>query len=76
MARLPVFVFSALLLLMGFPLIGIEKGGGPFTYVGSKECKDCHGEDAIGNQYKIWESSPHAKAYDLLIGEKAGIIAE
>ena len=47
-----------------------------FTYVGVKVCKECHGNDAIGNQYKIWALSPHAKAYNLLLGEKAAEIAK
>lgn len=47
-----------------------------YSYVGAKECKVCHGADAIGNQYKIWEGSPHAKAYRNLRTEKARQIGE
>jgi hypothetical protein len=47
-----------------------------YTYVGIKECKTCHSADAIGNQYKIWESSPHAKSYRNLRTEKAKTIGE
>ena len=38
-----------------------------FKFVGSKVCKECHGIGEIGNQYKIWKSSPHANAYKKLI---------
>ena len=31
------------------------------TYVGVEACKMCH-----ENQYKVWEASAHAKAYDVL----------
>jgi len=46
-----------------------------FKYVGAKACKECHGEDAIGNQYKIWKASPHSKASKILVGDKAVEIA-
>jgi len=46
-----------------------------FSYVGVEVCRECHGEEAIGNQYKIWSGSPHARAYLLLKGEKAVKIA-
>lgn len=47
---------------------GIKADG--FTYVGANVCKECHGEDAIGNQYAIWVSSPHAKAFFTLLTDK------
>ncbi|MGL4370144.1 MAG: multiheme c-type cytochrome [Spirochaetota bacterium] len=47
---------------------------GKYTYVGMKECRKCHESDAIGNQYRAWESSPHSKAWRNLRTEKAKII--
>ena len=51
-----------------------------FSYVGAQKCKTCHGSEAIGNQNKIWRSSPHAKAVLILryakarkIGAKYGV---
>jgi len=76
LTRLSVFLLTAFFLLIKFPLTGFEEEKDSFTYVGSKVCKECHGEDAIGNQYKIWALSPHAKAYNKLIGEKASEIAK
>ena len=76
MFRLPAFILSLSILLTGFPVSGLQDKEVSFTYIGSKACKECHGEDAIGNQYKIWSLSPHAKAYNLLIGEKAAVIAK
>jgi len=46
-----------------------------FTYTGSSACGECHSEEAIGNQFKIWRSSPHARAYRILKDEKALKIA-
>jgi putative hemolysin len=49
-------------------------------YIGMQTCIDCHGNDAIGNQYRVWTASPHAKAYQMLssaaslaIAKKSGI---
>ena len=47
-----------------------------YTYLGVQTCRTCHSADAIGNQYKVWESSPHAKAYRNLRTEKARAIAD
>lgn len=74
MNRLSAFFLSVSVLLAAYPLTGLDMER-RFTYVGSKVCKECHGEDAIGNQSKIWESSPHAKAYTLLLTEKGRTIA-
>lgn len=48
---------------------------GKFDYVGSAKCGMCHKSDAKGNQLKVWQASPHAKAYATLQGEKAKQIA-
>ena len=76
MLRLSAFLLISSLLFLIFPLEGFEDEIKSFKYAGSKVCKDCHGEDAIGNQYKIWSGSPHAKAYNILLGEKAAEIAK
>jgi hypothetical protein len=68
-------IFIASVIFVKFPAAGFEDRKDSFTYVGSKVCKECHGEDAIGNQYKIWAMSPHARAYKTLLGEKASEIA-
>lgn len=74
-----VLIFTFLLLIQSFnqfSLLGSENDIGFFTFIGSKGCKECHGDDVIGNQYKIWLLSPHAKAYNILISEKAAEIAK
>lgn len=76
MFRISAFLLLGSLLLIKYPLSGIEEGSNSFTYVGAKVCKECHANDSMGNQYKIWALSPHAKAYNLLLGEKAAEIAE
>jgi hypothetical protein len=74
--RLIVFLFFAVLFAVKFPLAGFDRKEKVFTYVGSKVCRECHGEDAIGNQYRIWMSSPHSKAYNRLLGGEAAEIAK
>lgn len=44
-------------------------------YVGTKTCAECHSREDLGNQYAIWQASPHARAYRLLYTERAGEIA-
>jgi len=58
------------------PYLKSEHDGKGFTFVGSQVCRKCHGFDAIGNQYKIWESSPHSKAYRKLLTAKGADIAK
>jgi len=73
--KMPAFLLFISLLLVSFPLAGLDEESNTFTFVGSKVCKECHGNDAIGNQYKIWALSHHAKSYNKLLGEKAAQIA-
>lgn len=68
-----LFIAAALPLML--VLSRVVDSRSSFTYVGVKVCRECHGEDAIGNQSAIWASSPHAKAYALLSGERAAEIA-
>ena len=76
MFKLPAFLSAVSIFLAGFPVSGLEDKDLSFAYIGSNACKECHGEDAIGNQFKIWSLSPHAKAYNLLLGEKAAEISK
>jgi hypothetical protein len=46
------------------------------SFVGIDACKKCHGANAIGNQYKVWITSPHAKAYQILSTSKSLSIAK
>ncbi len=45
-------------------------------YVGVSVCRKCHGSEAMGNQYRIWEASPHASAFIMLRLPKAKQIAK
>jgi len=40
-------------------------------FVGAKTCKKCHKKKKVGEQYKIWKGTKHAKAYELLGSKKA-----
>jgi len=41
-----------------------------FTFVGAGKCKLCHRAQKRGEQYVIWESGPHARAFSVLLSEK------
>lgn len=45
-------------------------------YIGVSKCKMCHMSDSKGNQYKHWQESKHAKAYETLASEEAKNTAE
>ena len=40
-------------------------------YVGAESCSRCHKKDKDGSQYKIWQGTKHAKAYETLGTAKA-----
>jgi hypothetical protein len=42
-----------------------------FKYVGAIKCKTCHNTAKNGEQFKIWQNSNHAKAYESLKSEEA-----
>jgi len=44
-------------------------------YIGVKKCKVCHNDNVGVNQYKIWQNSPHAFAFQRLKTAKAREIA-
>ena len=46
-----------------------------FKYTGSKKCKMCHSNPKSGAQFKQWETTRHAKAYETLASEAAKKIA-
>jgi hypothetical protein len=56
------------------PPVSGEKAAPKF--VGPKKCKLCHLAASTGAQFKVWEASPHAKAYESLLGPKAKEIAK
>lgn len=70
------FIMILLGLFSMIPLSGSDNENRSFTFIGSKSCKECHGLDDIGNQYKIWEKSPHAKTYARLTGQQGLEIAQ
>jgi formate-dependent nitrite reductase cytochrome c552 subunit len=42
-----------------------------FEYVGTKSCKTCHNKSKTGAQYKVWEQTAHAQAFETLKSEVA-----
>ncbi len=47
-----------------------------FDYVGVSKCKMCHKKEEKGAQFKKWEASPHAGAFETLKSEKSAQIAK
>lgn len=45
-------------------------------YGGVATCKVCHMTAKSGAQFKIWQASQHAKAFETLMGDKAKAIAK
>lgn len=71
-AIIPIFI----LIIASLLVITSGQSRERFQYVGAAVCAECHAEDAIGNQMKIWLASPHAKAFTALGGRKAADIAK
>jgi hypothetical protein len=68
-----VFLATALMLMFAEAPLHTKK---PYDYIGVSVCAlPCHNSEATGHQYKIWQSSGHARAVRLLSGEKAAEIA-
>ena len=59
-----IIAFSALILAQDFDYIGVSK------------CKMCHKKEEKGAQFKQWEASPHAGAFETLKSEKSAQIAK
>lgn len=75
--KILIFFPTVCLILIGFAILNATYiNANDFTYVGAGVCRKCHGESAIGNQYAIWVSSPHAKAFYTLLTEKGMAIAK
>ncbi len=47
-----------------------------FSFVGAKKCKKCHALKKYGAQYKHWETTGHAQAFETLKSEEAIAIAK
>lgn len=48
----------------------------PISYIGAKKCKKCHALKKYGAQYKHWETTQHAQAYETLLSDEAIAIAK
>ena len=44
-------------------------------YIGTKRCAMCHKKEETGNQYGVWQSLAHAKAYEILASAEAKAVA-
>jgi hypothetical protein len=51
--------------------LGLQNAPKVAQYVGSQKCKLCHKNKERGDQYDIWENSPHARAFSVLATAEA-----
>jgi Zn finger protein HypA/HybF involved in hydrogenase expression len=56
---------------LAFVLSSMGQNGDPAKLIGTKKCAMCHKKDETGNQYGVWQSKAHSKAYEMLAGEEA-----
>ncbi len=63
------------LLMAGVGFLVLQAEEKKFEYVGSEKCKICHKSEKSGNQWGIWESSKHAKAFETLASEDSKKVA-
>lgn len=69
-ARLIVTVSVVFTLAIAAMLSSANAGEKTHEFVGAKKCKMCHNKPKIGNQYKIWLDTKHAKAFEALASEE------
>ncbi len=58
-------------LTFAFIASGWSQSGDPAKLIGTKRCAMCHKKADKGDQYGVWMSKNHAKAYEILAGEEA-----
>ena len=60
-----------------FVFVVTAMGQAENKFVGVAKCKACHSVEKLGGlAYKVWEKTPHAKAYETLLGDAAKKIAQ
>ncbi len=74
MNRVKFVVLTVVLAVLTTVYMGY--GEGKFQYVGSKKCKVCHNSPKKGAQFKKWQESAHAKAYEVLASAESKEIAK
>ena len=66
---------AAMVALMSL-VVALAAHAAEHKYVGVAKCSMCHKAEAKGNQFGVWTKSAHAKAFEVLAGEKALKIAK
>lgn len=64
------------MLLCAVLILTAAVGLGQNKYTGTKLCSTCHKGGKGGNAYAVWEKSPHANAYKVLLSDDAKKIAK
>jgi len=74
-------VVTSILLALACAGLSLNAGAaedkpGEFKYVGKRSCRSCHSSKAVGGiEFRIWEKSPHAGAWQTLKSEEAKKVA-
>jgi len=71
-----LFALGCLCLLLFFSVREDVSGRVRPQFVGVDVCRKCHGNESIGNQYRVWRSSPHSNAFLVLRTGKSREIAK
>jgi hypothetical protein len=70
-------IIILLILVVAVALIGMPgKASSQNKYVGIKTCAPCHKMEKTGNQFGVWEKTPHAQAFKVLSDPKAVAVAK
>lgn len=65
-----------LITVLAFTVVAWAQDAAKFEYIGTNKCKGCHNSAKKGAQYKSWEESAHAGAFETLKSEKSAEIAK
>ena len=69
---------SAIIYILGSTLLmslSASGQGDAAKLIGTKKCAMCHKKADKGNQYGVWQSKAHSKAYEMLASEESKAIA-
>jgi DNA-directed RNA polymerase subunit M/transcription elongation factor TFIIS len=66
---------TAMVYSIGLALVVVSsvsgQTGDPAKLIGTKKCAMCHKKAETGDQYGVWQTKVHAKAYEMLASEEA-----
>lgn len=64
------------ILIAGYAVPGYAADAPAHEFIGAQKCSLCHKKPEQGEQYRIWQESKHAKAFETLGTPEAKVAAE